>query len=145
MNVRFSIALVTVTLGLVVCSARRSCADAEPQEIGFSLYSWPQGGRWEFAVFEGSSTVHSTQEMRSKAHRLDQEKLKGRIAALPTGEKLYWHVDKHRGLVLPPKEVVHDIDQFSTTAGVILLLPGQTRQDKSLETIQTDVNQMKDP
>lgn len=130
-----------VGLGSVLLGGTPSYAEAQPQHIGFELYSWPQGSYWLFSVFEGTTTAHSAQEMRSKQNRLDIHRLKGRIASLSQGELLYWRVDKARGAALPSKELVQEINRYSATAGVLLLLPGQTPQDKDLETMQSDVEQ----
>ncbi len=123
----------------MVAGIAPSYAEAQPQLIGFELYSWPQGSRWQFAVFEGTTSARSPQEMRSKHNRLDIHRLKGRIASLAQGEHLYWRADKARGSVLPPKELVREINRYASTAGVLLLLPGQTPQDKDLENMQSDV------
>jgi hypothetical protein len=112
---------------------------AQAAEIGFELYSWQQGSRWNYAIFEGTMTARSAAALRSPKNRLnDLNHLKGRIATLPAGEKLYWRENKKRGLRLPPKEIIREIDQYAQIAQITLLLPQQTTDAKTLDQLQDE-------
>jgi hypothetical protein len=96
-----------------------------PPEIGFSLYSWKHGNSWYFSVLEGTMTVHPLADIQAPKNRLrGPNYLKGRLAALPSGEKIFWRQEERRGLPLPPKELIHDITQFAESTQIQLFLPG---------------------
>ena len=119
-------------------------SDAEPlRHTGYELYSWQAGTNWNFAVLEGTGPVRSLSVIRDRKTRLkDTTFLKGRLASLPQGEVIYWREDKARNLLLPPKEIQHELNEFCSTAQLKLLLPGQTKTSKATEEIHSTYDQM---
>jgi hypothetical protein len=114
-------------------------------EIGFELYSWRAGSQWNYAIFEGTSSARTPQIIRAPRTRLrDNTFLKGRIASLPSGDKLYWREDPKRGFRLPPQEVVSDIEQFAASSHIALFLPGETQDSKTLKNLQGEARDILD-
>ncbi len=100
---------------------------AEPAEIGFELYSWKKGTEWYFSVLEGTTTVRQLSQIQDRDHQLRGVVfLKGRLASLPSGEKVYWREKPKRGLKLPPKEMIYDINRFADASQLQLILPNET-------------------
>jgi hypothetical protein len=107
------------------------------------LYSWQAGSNWNYAVLEGTTTVRPLKQIQTPKNRLKGiSYLKGRIAGLPAGETLYWREDKSRGLRLPSKEMILEINQFAKASHIRLLLPGQTTASKASEEIESDFDRL---
>lgn len=118
------------------------CPLAVRAETGYELFSWKVGSQWRYAIIEGTSTVR-TRALRSTHQVLKNDNaLKGRIATLPSGEKLYWRTEPRLGFILPPHEVIAGLEQFATGAHIQLLLPGQNTDSKALEQLQNDAKQI---
>jgi hypothetical protein len=129
---RYGLAVILLGLAGLIC--------AEPLgPSGFELYSWPVASGWNFVVLEGTTTTRSLAAIKSSKTRLKNVTyLKGRLASLPDGETVYWRENKKRGLILPPKEIVRDLNEFARTSQLKLLLPGQTVTNKANEEINSD-------
>jgi hypothetical protein len=118
------LSIVALTLGL---SSIRAKADSTAL-IGFELYSWKDGAEWRYAVLEGTTTPRSAERIHARQNRLkDMTYLKGRLAALPANDILYWREDKRRNFNLPPKEITHQVQEYTEALQLHLHLPGEVK------------------
>ena len=92
--------------------------------IQFELYSWTSGPDWRYSLWEGTATLRSPKAIRSPQATLQNiTYLKGRLASLPAGDKVYWREDKRHGFILPNKETIRLLKEFTEGAQVDLLTP----------------------
>jgi len=47
-------------------------------------------------------------------------------------------------LLLPPKEILHDMIQFAATSQIKLLLPGENTDSKALQEMQSETQHLVD-
>jgi hypothetical protein len=114
----------TVFFFLIVAASVGHTEPLIPQPIVFELYSWQQGKEWRYSLWEGTTTVRSPETVRARKNQLPNTTfLKGRIAALPTGGRVYWRENRSAGFSLPSQELTKEIREFAEGSQVKILLP----------------------
>ena len=98
---------------------------AQPSFKGQELYSWKQGGHWNFALLMGTNRNKSWAEIE-KASLGDVDQLEKRLDTLPGGEMIFWfhNCDEGAGqLSYPPAEVKARIVQACKERKIELTSP----------------------
>jgi hypothetical protein len=97
---------------------------------GWELYSWPNGVDWNFAILPGTNVLKNYDGVISSPYTVTgKELLKTMLSKMPENEEIIWMsehwlemiwADYTDDLMLPPEDIVLDIDNFCISNGLIL-------------------------
>lgn len=111
--------------------------DSLPSSMkGYELYSWQEKSKWHFTLITGTNRNKTAEEIISaesyisetgwvNIHCTGLAELKAAIGKVPAGEWLIWcdsgFVPDGENLVLPPQEIIAEIEQFAADKGLEIL------------------------
>ncbi len=99
---------------------------------GWELYSWPNGNDWNYSVIVGTNMLKTysmvTENPVSVTGAGSLEKI---LEHMPEGEEIAWigegwlsqiWTDDSRDLMLPPEDIVLEINQYCQEKGLLLII-----------------------
>ena len=100
---------------------------------GWELYSWPACNNWYYAIVKGTNSLKTYEEVTGNSSSSIKvwgaANLKAVLHQFPAGENIFWAGEgwlqktwttNYGNLHLPPASIVLDLQQYSTTAGLVL-------------------------
>jgi hypothetical protein len=88
----------------------------------FELYSWQQGGQWNYALINAKTLIRSFESITSAGSVIyGSDELIKKINSFPKNEDIYWNLTKIKGFSYPPHEKVLKILEEAKTANVVII------------------------
>lgn len=86
---------------------------------GYELYSWQEGGQWNFALLVGTNREKTLEEIKAEETVLrGVDALIRALEQMPAGQYITW--SSRATLSFPPEDMIKQIENVCTKQGLIL-------------------------
>jgi len=86
---------------------------------GYELYSWQEGGQWQFSLLIGTNREKTLDEIKSADVVLSGvDALTSTLEKIPTGQYITW--SSKETLSFPPEDIRSQVEQVCKDKGLIL-------------------------
>ncbi len=99
---------------------------------GWELYTWPNGNDWNYSIIVGTNTLKSYNLVTENPVSVTGiDSLKKVLERLPQGEEIVWigegwlsqiWSDDFRDLMLPPEDIILEVNQYCQNEGLLLMI-----------------------
>jgi len=94
---------------------------------GYELYSWQEGEGWYFALVVGTNRIKTFDEIVAPEVRVRGiEALEVQLDQLASGERVFWSAQRVPNVVLPPDDVVEQVQAYCEQRGIELEIEPST-------------------
>lgn len=105
---------------------------------GYELYSWQMQGDWYFALVIGTNRIKTYDEVSSPEVCVQGvEALEHELNQLPSGEQVFWSIQRVPNMTLPPNEVVDEIRTYCRQRGIQLVIEQTPLSSDAMEATTT--------